>query len=402
MPLGITAASTLVKTAPPPYEDAHDVNARQRQRPATPRIVVTYSLGATSHRDGHEMSTRREIARRLAALMGCTDDGEYDPSRHAAAATYFVPSDTLTSDRASRIGIRAEQDLFGGVVPHPFVATKTITHSLVDDRSQAPPGWCAEFPRRVAGVVLDGFSAFTKEDAVRAAHKLLVDGPVRVKVATGIAGHGQFVADSATVLAHELDAIDPQEMARTGAVVEQNLTDVITYSVGQVRVADTVGTYYGTQHLTKNNHGAEVYGGSEIVVVPGDFEALLALRLAEDVRIAIAQARAYDEAASQCFDGFYASRRNYDVAQGRDASGRRRSGVLEQSWRAGGASGAEIGALEAFRADPSLTAVRAITREVYGEAPALPTNAAVYFSGTDPHVGPLTKYAWTEPYADAR
>jgi endonuclease/exonuclease/phosphatase family metal-dependent hydrolase len=32
----------------------------------------------------------------------------------------------------------------------------------------------------------------------------------------------------------------------------------------------------------------------------------------------------------------------------------------------------------------------------------LPANAAVYFAGDDPHVGPLTKYAWTEPYADTR
>ena len=37
-----------------------------------------------------------------------------------------------------------------------------------------------------------------------------------------------------------------------------------------------------------------------------------------------------------------------------------------------------------------------MTREVYGAAPVLPANAAVYFSGNDPHVGPLTKYAWTE------
>ena len=128
----------------------------------------------------------------------------------------------------------------------------------------------------------------------------------------------------------------------------------------------------------------------------GDFDALLALTLPEDIRLAIAQARAYDDAATQCFDGLFASRRNYDVAQGLDAAGHRRSGVLEQSWRLGGASGAEIGALEAFRADPSLRTVRAMSREVYGEAPALPANAAVYFSGNDPHVGPLTKYAWTE------
>ena len=107
-------------------------------------------------------------------------------------------------------------------------------------------------------------------------------------------------------------------------------------------------------------------------------------------------------AAWSAFPGMILSRRNYDVAQGLDAEGHPRSGVLEQSWRRGGASGAEIGALEAFRADPSLRAVRAISREIYGDAPALPANAAVYFSGDDPHVGPLTTYAWTEPYADTR
>ena len=79
-----------------------------------------------------------------------------------------------------------------------------------------------------------------------------------------------------------------------------------------------------------------------------------------------------------------------------------RSGVLEQSWRLGGASGAEIGALEAFRADPSLRIVRAMTREVYGEAPALPAGAVVYYSGVDASVGALTKYALTEPHADTR
>ena len=134
----------------------------------------------------------------------------------------------------------------------------------------------------------------------------------------------------------------------------------------------------------------------------GDFDALLALDLAEDARLAIAQARAYDDAAHACFPGFFASRRNYDVAQGVDARGRRRSGVLEQSWRLGGASGAEIAALEAFRADPSLRSVQAASHEIYGECPALPANSTVYFRGIDPHVGAVTKYALAEPDADTR
>ena len=120
------------------------------------------------------------------------------------------------------------------------------------------------------------------------------------------------------------------------------------------------------------------------------------------LRLAIAQARVYDRAADECFLGFFASRRNYDVAQGIDAQGRWRSGVLEQSWRLGGASGAEIAAIEAFCADPNVNAVRAVSREVYGDCPSPPDDAAVYFRGVDPNVGPLTKYARVECDAHAR
>ena len=360
------------------------------------RAVVTYSKDAAARPDGHEASTRRGIAQRLATLAGFDDAGEYDPNGRYVVPPYFVPAQTLTSEIASRLRIQSEHDLFGAVVPFAFVATKTITHPLLDAVSRAPKGWCPEFPLCVADAVLDGISVFAMQDAVIAARRLFAFGPVRIKLATGIAGLGQFVVANAADLARALEAIDAEELARSGAVVEQNLTDVTTYSVGQVRVADMVATYYGTQHLTSNNRGAEIYGGSDLVLVRGDFDALLALTLPENIRLAIAQSRVYDEAAAQCFEGLFASRRNYDVAQGLDAAGHRRSGVLEQSWRLGGASGAEIGALEAFRADPSLRTVRAMSREVYGAAPVLPVNATVYFSGNDPHVGPLTKYAWTE------
>jgi hypothetical protein len=384
-------------------DDVRDADVLPHNRSAPSHgAVVTYSVGARGTPDGHETSSRNELARRLAALSNRDYAGEYDPRCEYRSASYFVPADTLTSVTAARLGIVGERDLFGGVVPHAFAATKTITHPLANGGARAPQGWQPEFPRLVAGVVLDGFAAYGNEDARKAGESLLERGTIRVKLASGIAGHGQFVVADTMELARVLDAIDEEEMARSGVVIEQNLSGVTTHSIGQVRVADTVATYYGTQRTTTNNRGLEVYGGSEIVVVRGDFDALLALPLSEAIRIAVAQARTYDRAADQCFSGFFASRRNYDVAQGIDTTGRRRSGVLEQSWRAGGASGAEIGALDVFRADPSLRVVRAMTREVHGAAPELPANAAVYFSGVDPHVGPLTKYAWTESYADTR
>ena len=62
----------------------------------------------------------------------------------------------------------------------------------------------------------------------------------------------------------------------------------------------------------------------------------------------------------------------------------------------GGASGAEIAALQAFRADPGLRAVRARTVELYGPGHAPPPGAVVYFQGHDEQVGFITKYAQVE------
>jgi hypothetical protein len=76
--------------------------------------------------------------------------------------------------------------------------------------------------------------------------------------------------------------------------------------------------------------------------------------------------------------------------------------VLEQSWRVGGASPAEITALEAFRADASLRAVRASCPEIYDARHEPPRHAHVYFCGEDQEVGALIKYSVLEAYGNSR
>jgi hypothetical protein len=350
----------------------------------------------------HERATRDGIARRLAALKGFDFAGEHDPGHSYPGPVYFVPSDTLVGlDAAAALGVRDEHDLFGGVVPHAFVATKAITHPLVGPDAQAPPGWSCAFGTQVQGVVLSGFTAFSPEDAREAGRRLLQFGPVRVKPVRATGGRGQQVVSDAAGLDATLSAMDAEEMRRHGLVLEEELGDVTTYSVGQVRVTGLVASYCGTQSLTTDNSGATVYGGSELLVARGGFEALAGLGLSVEAALATAQARSYDAAATEHFPGLFASRRNYDVVQGLDAKGCRRSGVLEQSWRIGGASGAELAALEAFCAMPALSAVRAATIERYGEGHATPPHATIYFHGTDERDGPMTKYALAEPYDHA-
>jgi hypothetical protein len=367
---------------------------RQPKRGST---VVTYSCRASRH---HESVTLRELARRLAVIKGYDFADEYDPARRYAGPLYFVPNDTLVGIAAAQtLGIKNEQDLFGGVVPYAFAATKIITHPLPDTDSRSPEGWSPEFASRVRDVVLPGYSAFTTRDARIAGVRLLTLGRVRIKHPAGIGGLGQSVVDDERALDTQLRSLDADALLRDGLVLEQDLTKVVTHSVGQVCVCNMRASYFGVQRLTTNHHGEQVYGGSDLTIARGDFDRLMELVLAPEVEIAIAQARGYHTAAMTSFRGMFASRCNYDVAQGVDSRGQWRSGVLEQSWRTGGASAAEVAALEAFRADASLDVVRASTTEVYATDSA-PANAVVYFRGVDEHAGAMTKYVRIEPYAN--
>jgi hypothetical protein len=364
-------------------------------------VVVVYRHPESVHPPGHEFATHTALANQLAAIMEFEFAGEYDSARIYDAPLYFVPSDTLAAaDAAERFGIQADHQLFGGVVPHPFVATKCITHALPHAAAAAPQGWSAQFGAQVIDVVLPGYSAFTVHDARIAAAELLKEGRVRLKKPSGIGGLGQSVIASMDDFEREIAECGEKELAQEGLVLERNLSSVVTHSVGQVCVGKMVATYCGMQSLTPNNRGADVYGGSRLTIVRGDFDALLRLSLTEEVRTAVAQARTYHAAAMASYPGMFASRCNYDVAQGVDDQGQWRSGVLEQSWRIGGASGAEIAALRAFAADPSLQTVCASTTEVYGDNPELPSDADIYYQGVDIRVGAITKYARLEPYAN--
>ena len=180
-------------------------------------------------------------------------------------------------------------------------------------------------------------------------------------------------------------------MARLGLVLEEDLEDVETYSVGWSKVGKLEISYVGTQSLTPSNDGSQVYGGSELRVVRGGFDALRALRLGAKERHAIDMACHYDTAISTAYPDLIASRRNYDVAFGRGADGGARAGVLEQSWRAGGASIAELAAMQAFALSPALCEVRAETRERYGADEPVPIAQRLVFHGHDRAVGPISK-----------
>jgi len=364
--------------------------------------VVLYGRDDCDMPDSHQGMSLRAIGERVARLADYTFAGCYDAATHRPAdgRLYFVPADTLSGVASARqLGIASHQDLFGGVVPHAFVGTKAITHGLVAPDAAAPEGWNEAFAGRVRSHVLPGFTAFSVQDARSAGQKMLRAGKVRVKETCGTGGHGQKVVGSAAELDAALDALDPSRIEREGIVLERNLDDVTTFSVGQVEIGELRASYCGTQSLTTNHAGEHVYGGSTLRVVRGTLDDLLAHPIEAHLRCAVQAANAYHAAAVACFRGTLVSRCNYDVAMG-TANGRSMLGVLEQSWRVGGATGAELAALAAFHADPRCRRATASTREVYRVDVSLPAGAEVYFQGEDRSVGALTKYAILESVSD--
>ena len=361
-------------------------------RKSPPPAVVYYETGRP-HSTTHARATFFEIAKRLALLNGADFAAQYDAMRDYAGPLYFVPDDTLLSEVAVRLNIRDESHLFGGVVPFGFVATKAITHPRLDRSSVVPWGWSDQFAERVAHVVHRGLTAFGEEDAYRGVIRLLDVGSIRLKPTRESGACGQIIVTDTKSLRSALKVIDGADLRDYGVVLEENLEQVTTYSVGLVQTAGLIISYLGTQYLTPNNEGAMVYGGSKLFVVRGQFEALLKQPHDHNARLAIKQAMVYDAAAKELFPDLLVSRCNYDVAQGIDGRGQWRSGVLEQSWRLGGATGAEISALEAFQKDPSLNVVSALCVEKYGKVHDVPRQATVYFCGIDDQVGPLTKYS---------
>lgn len=359
-----------------------------------------YVLSARAREPEHEQAVHEELARRIAGLLGVRYGGRFDAARTPTEPAYLVPSDTIVGlERARQLRLASEADLFGGIVPHPFVATKAITHSILRSDGKAPAGWSCQFGTDVRDSVLAGYSAFTLDDAMQAGETLLSSGPVRIKPVLATAGRGQIRIESRRELLAALDHQRDDDLESHGLVLEEHLEDVKTFSVGRVAIGGLVTSYVGTQSLTRDNQGELVYGGSNLTLVRGEFDALLALALGDEERRAIAQARRYDEAAGRCFPGLTASRRNYDIASGTTPRGEIRCGVLEQSWRIGGASAAEVAALQKFAADSGCKALRARTIEIFGTHEA-PEGAERLFQGVDPDIGLISKYVQVEAYGN--
>jgi hypothetical protein len=278
-------------------------------------LVLVYFSQLGGRLCTHQKVVLEADAKAIAKFTGYDFGGNHGGTSLRSAPVFFVPDDTLLLDEAISLGIRSPEDLYGGVVPHPFVKTKAITHGLVGSAAARPQGWSSAFAERVREIVLPGYTVFSAREARTAAKRMFGRGPIRVKKPLGASGKGQALVTTGKELEALLEKFDADEWLTYGLVLEENLQQVRTVSVGRVTIGTFEISYQGTQRRTKDNEGRPVSGGSDLVCVRGGWEALVDLPATVELRAAIAAARLYDEAMVE-YEGFVASRRNYDVVQG--------------------------------------------------------------------------------------
>jgi len=338
----------------------------------------------------HDRDPHEALCRRLSSILDWPYAGWYTPGQDHPDLPYFVPFGTLSIEEAADWGVASADSLLGGVVPHPFVATKVVAHPLVPGAVACPAGWNPALGPQIAAHTLPGYSAFSKPDVYRAIERLLPLGPVRLKCGGARGGVGQAVISDAVPNAAFVEALAPDVLA-AGVAAEVNLDQLRTISIGEVDLPGMTLAYYGEQRLTQTEDGTTVYGGSHLHVLRGNLAQLAKHRLPPGISEAITAALGYERGVMDAFPGVFASRRNYDVAIGSQNSGSEHVAVLEHSWRVGGASAAEIAAYAALCDAPSEHWMEAYTCEIYGEGTP-PENAQVLFQGNVPGNGRLTKY----------
>jgi len=227
---------------------------------ATGVVVVYFS------RFGKPLQTHHKVvldlgAKSIAKIKGYDFSGHYESGCDYSDPLFFVPGDTLLLDEASRLGIRSANDLYGGVVPHLFVKTKAITHGLVDRDAERPQGWCTAFAERVREIVLPGYTVFSNRDARVAARRMLRRGPLRLKKPLSASGRDQTLVTSLNELDADLENITADEIATYGLVLEENLRQVRTLSIGEVTIGSLRISYHGTQRTVRDNEGGQFTAG---------------------------------------------------------------------------------------------------------------------------------------------
>ncbi|MGH7158365.1 MAG: DUF3182 family protein [Candidatus Saccharimonadales bacterium] len=339
-------------------------------------IIVSVPSYQPGNFEGMYLEQRNTaVAEHLAALLGGQVCGLQDSAREQ----YHVPHAALIREESQEKGITSENDLFGGVVEIASHRDKAILHPTVKDCERKNEWHSSEFAKLVSSAVLPGFSVFSSADSQKAFQELEDQGyTVRCKDPTRDGSGGQWIIKDSGHLEQIIAGLPADQISEQGIVLEPNLFDPQTLSVGQIYLDGKFYSYFGHQESTTSPKGNSTYGGTTLTMVRGTFETLATTSSEPIIRRAVQQAKTVYDAYS-IYEPII-SRANFDVVRGEAKNNQILSGVVDQSLRIGGATPAEVLAIEALKAQPSAQQVTSrVTIRWNPESTPVGPNEIIFF-----------------------
>lgn len=335
------------------------------------------------HRSTFLRNRNTALATRIATMLG----GKVcDLAAANGFPRYFVPLNALSQPFATEQGIQTLDDLYGSVVQHHLHGHKGVLHKLVPG-GYAPAPYSRSFAQTVTPAVLPGFTAFSPEDAAQAFTELEGQGHVvRYKDPRQANCRGQAVvenADHAKWLAGQLG----EHLSQQGAVLEANLRNPETFNVGLLHFDGKSYSFIGDQRIAKDTKGAETYVGTTLRMVRGGLGQLAqAPGLDAAKQWGVRQAQTVGDAYDHL--DVMSSRMELDVIQGTSGdSDETLSGVADPALRPGGASSAELLAIEKLRDNPALSEVSTRVDVHFGTPPkSLIGHKTLFFVGENRYI----------------
>jgi hypothetical protein len=315
------------------------------------RNVIVYSQLKTPENPppGYLPDYARTRNHAVARVISNLINGSLIDSSAPTTGAYIIPDRPLYKHESDKLGIAGPDDLYGGVVAMKLHHDKAILHTLVDSDAEGHAGYSSQFAQEVSNATLPGYTAFSPQDALRGYIHLRQEGfSIRCKDPSGEGGGDQYSVTSLDHLEQIFKSMSPEKIAREGVVLEPNIIDPATLSIGQISLGGKYFSYYGNQHSTLLD-GESTYGGTTLTMFRGTLSDLSDRIKDPAIKTAVVQAQVVRGAYSH-YDPII-SRLNFDVVQGEDQSGVFHSGVVDQSLRIGGASPAEVIAIQELEAD---------------------------------------------------
>lgn len=311
------------------------------------------------------------VGRDIADHLGLPYVGD-SQSVQRAADYYPVLARTITREQARILGAENTDDFYGLAVEDLNVVGKSILHPSVSRRH--PAFHREQFAMHVLGQTLPGITGFSKEEILMGYDTGYADAldealdygeyGLRMKLPNESDGVGQFTVYSKADVASILEGIDDRDIREQGLVLEADVRNPETISVGFAKIGQEQLSFIARQKDARvwvDHNGRKVeqnrYGGAHVVVANGPLQLLLqATEVSSHDRAAVEKALVFQEAYQRTYDPL-ASRLSFDVIFGEGKTGKSLSGISDITGRLGGTCPALMRAAEEFQRDPSVQMV---------------------------------------------